>query len=30
LVNGGTVRVSTDKDGLTFTINEEESVAEVL
>ena len=30
LVNGGLVRVSTDKDGLTFIINEEESVAEVL
>jgi ATP-dependent Clp protease ATP-binding subunit ClpA len=30
LVNGGTVRVSTGEDGLSFTINEEESVAEVL
>lgn len=30
LVNGGLVKVSTDSAGLTFTINEEEPVTEVL
>ena len=30
LVQGGLVKVSTDDKGLTFTINEEESVAEAL
>lgn len=30
LAHGGLVSVSTDDKGLTFTINEEEAVAEVL